>query len=62
MWKFGIKNVRADWGKLSVETDYIRGYGVFMRTYREVMCPICKKKYMTYVYKEFVIGGKIRSH
>lgn len=23
-----------------------------MRTYREVMCPVCKKKYMTYVYKE----------
>ena len=23
-----------------------------MRTYREVMCPICRKKYMTVVYKE----------
>lgn len=23
-----------------------------MRTYREVMCPICQKKYMTYIYKE----------
>lgn len=24
-----------------------------MRTYREVLCPVCDKKYMTYVYKEY---------